>query len=142
MHVIDASASDWQEQSEAVHKVLREIGVAEKPMITVMNKVDRIGEDAVLQRLVREPDTVGISAKFGNGIEKLLTNLEDVLSRLNSEVWLLIPYENSGIMNMLHEQAIVQEKLYEPEGVRVRALLTPTLSSQLAVYILREEPEA
>ena len=113
-----------------------------KPVITVMNKIDRIGEDAVLNRLLREPDTVGISAKFGTGVEKLLDALEDMLSRLNKEVWLLIPYEKSSVINLLHEQAIVQEKLYEPEGVRVRALLTPILTSQLEAYIIREEMDA
>ena len=142
MHVIDASAADWQNQSDAVHEVLRELKVADKPVITVMNKIDRIGEDAVLSRLLREPDTVGISAKFGTGVEKLLEALEDVLSRLNREVWLLIPYENSSVINLLHEQAIVQEKLYEPEGVRVRALLTPALTGQLGAYIMREDMDA
>ncbi len=142
MHVIDASADDWQNQSDAVHEVLRELKVADKPVITVMNKIDRIGEDAVLNRLLREPDTVGISAKFGTGVEKLLDALEDMLSRLNKEVWLLIPYEKSSVINLLHEQAIVQEKLYEPEGVRVRALLTPILTGQLEAYIIREEMDA
>ena len=142
MHVIDASADDWQNQSDAVHEVLRELKVADKPVITVMNKIDRIGEDAVLNRLLREPDTVGISAKFGTGVEKLLDALEDMLSRLNKEVWLLIPYEKSSVINLLHEQAIVQEKLYEPEGVRVRALLTPILTGQLEAYIMREEMDA
>ena len=139
MHVVDASSAEWEKQSEAVHEVLRELEADDKPMITIMNKVDRVGEDAVLRRLLREPDTVGISAKFGTGVEKLLEMLEDVLSRLNREVWLLIPYENAGLVNQLHEQAIVQEKLYEPEGVRVRALLTPALAGQLEAYILREE---
>lgn len=141
MHVIDASAADWEKQSEAVHEVLRELGAADKPVITVMNKIDRIGEDAVLRRLLRESDTVGISAKIGTGVEKLLETLEDVLSRLNHEVWLLVSYEDAGVINLLHEQAIVQEKLYEPEGVRVRALLTPALTGQLVAYIIREESE-
>ena len=141
MHVIDASAADWEKQSEAVHEVLRELGAADKPVITVMNKIDRIGEDAVLRRLLRESDTVGISAKIGIGVEKLLETLEDVLSRLNREVWLLVPYGDAGLINLLHEQAIVQEKLYESDGVRVRALLTPALTGQLAAYIIREESE-
>lgn len=142
MHVVDASAPDWEKQSEAVHEVLRELAAADKPTITVMNKVDRIGEDIVLKRLLREPDTVGISAKYGTGVEKLLEMLEDVLSRLNREVLLLIPYGNAGLANLLHEQAIVLEQLYEPEGIKVRALLTPAVAGQLAEYILGEEAKA
>lgn len=142
MHVIDASAPDWERQSDAVHEVLRDLDVADKPLITVMNKTDRIGEDAALRRLLREPDTVGISAQIGTGMENLLETLEDVLSRLNREVWLLVPYADAGVVNLLHEQAIVQEKLYEPEGIKIKVLLTPALSGQLAAYVLREDQES
>lgn len=142
LHVVDAGALDREKQIEAVLEVLRDLEAANKPMITVMNKIDRIGEDAVLKRLLRESDTVGISAKFGDGVENLLEALEAVLSRINREVWLLVPYADAGVVNLLHEQAIVQEKKYEAEGIKLRALLSPALSGQLAAYILGEEAKA
>lgn len=142
MHVLDAGAPDWQEQSKAVYDVLKELGVADKPMITVMNKTDSLSGPAKFQQLFWKSGAVGISAKEGSGIEKLFEGIEEVLSRLNRAVTLLIPYEESGLMNLLFEQAVVQEKEYKPEGIEVRALLTPAVAGQLAEYIISgKEPK-
>jgi GTP-binding protein HflX len=51
MHVIDAGAPDWQEQSQAVYEVLKELDAADKPMITVMNKTDTLVGPAKFQPL-------------------------------------------------------------------------------------------
>ena len=136
MHVLDAGAPDWQEQSKAVYDVLKELGVADKPMITVMNKTDSLSGPTKYQQLFWKSGAVGISAKEGSGIEKLFEAIEEVLSRLNLAVTLLIPYEESGLMNLLFEQAVVQEKEYKPEGIEVRALLTPAVAGQLAKFII------
>jgi GTP-binding protein HflX len=136
MHVIDASAQDWQEQSASVYEVLKELGAADKPIITVMNKIDSLSGHARYQKLLWKSGAVGISAKEGTGIESLFEAIEEVLSRLNHAVTLLIPYEDSGMLNILYEQAVVQEKEYKPEGIEVRALLTPALAGQLAAFIV------
>lgn len=142
MHVLDASAPDWQEQSKAVYDVLKELGVVDKPMITVMNKTDSLSGPAKYQQLFWKTGSVGISAKEGSGLEKLFEAIEEVLSRLNQAVTLLIPYEESGLMNLLFEQAVVQEKEYKPEGIEVRALLTPAVAGQLAEFIISgKEPK-
>jgi len=78
---------------------------------------------------------VGISAKEGIGLTELFEALDEVLSHLNRAVTLLISYEDSGLLNVLHEQAVVQAKEYKPEGIEVRALLTPALAGQLVAYI-------
>ncbi len=142
MHVLDAGAPDWQEQSKAVYDVLKELGVADKPMITVMNKTDSLSGPAKYQQLFWKAGAVGISAKEGSGLEQLFEAIEEVLSRLNRAVSLLIPYEESGLMNLLFEQAVVQEKDYKPEGIEVRALLTPAVAGQLAEFIISgKEPK-
>jgi 50S ribosomal subunit-associated GTPase HflX len=67
--------------------------------------------------------------------------LDDVLSRLSLAATLLIPYEESGLLNLLYEQAVVQSKEFKPEGIEVCALLTPALAGQLAKYIVKgKEP--
>ena len=58
-----------------------------------------------------------------------------MLSQLDRSLQLLIPYEESGILNLLHEQAVVQEKEYAPEGVWVRTLAPASLAGQLSAYI-------
>jgi GTP-binding protein HflX len=40
LHVVDISHSNYEEQMGVVNQTLREIGAAEKPMITIFNKMD------------------------------------------------------------------------------------------------------
>ncbi|MHC1758540.1 MAG: GTPase HflX [Negativicutes bacterium] len=139
MHVIDAGAQDWQEQSAAVYEVLKELGSLDKPIITVMNKTDSLSGHARYQKLLWKSGSVGLSAKEGTGLESLFEALDEVLSRLNHAETLLIPYEESGLINLLYEQAVVQNKEYKPEGIEVRALMTPAIAGQLAAFITGKE---
>jgi GTPase len=50
LHVIDASASDRDEQIAAVESVIAEIGAADVPQIRVFNKVDRTGLEPGVER--------------------------------------------------------------------------------------------
>lgn len=42
LHVIDASSPNWEEHNEAVNEVLVASGVNERPVLFVMNKIDRL----------------------------------------------------------------------------------------------------
>ena len=142
MHVIDAGAPDWQEQSQAVYAVLKELDAAEKPMITVMNKTDTLVGPAKFQQLFWKAGSVGISAKEGSGLESLFAAMDELLGRLNQTATLLIPYEESGRLNLLFEQAVVQSKEYKPKGIEVKALLPPAVAGQLAAFIISgKEPK-
>ncbi len=136
LHVIDAGAEDWQEQSVSVYEVLKELGAADKPVVTVMNKTDSLTGHAKFRKLLWKDGAVGISAKDGTGIEDLFAALDTVLSRLSLSVTLLIPYEESRLLNLLYEQAVVQEKEFKPEGIEVHALLTPAIAGQMSAYIV------
>ena len=139
MHVIDASSEEWEEQSRSVYEVLKELGAADKKVLTVMNKVDCLSGPAKFRRLLWKSGSVAISAKDGDGLNDLLASLDDLLSHLDRSLDLLIPYESSGVLNILHEQAVVQDKEYTPDGVKVRTLLPASLAGQLAAYIVERK---
>jgi GTP-binding protein HflX len=136
MHVIDASSEEWQKQSDSVYEVLKALNAADKKILTVMNKVDCLTGHAKFRRLLWKPDSVAISASDGQGIDQLLEAMDEVLSHLNQAVELMIPYDESGLLNVLHEQAIVQKTEYMPEGIRVQGLLSGAVLGQMATYIV------
>ena len=74
LHVVDASHSQREAQEQAVYEVLKELKVAEKPMLLVFNKADRMeaGEPAVVERLLRRGDAFLVSALQKTGLEELL----------------------------------------------------------------------
>jgi len=75
LHIIDA-ANFTEEHSVAVMKVLEELGVTEKLIIPVFNKIDLIDSKEKLKSLARfYPDAVFISALKGIGIKELTEKL-------------------------------------------------------------------
>lgn len=78
LHVIDLSSPHWQENQQVVESILSDIGIEDKPIITVYNKVDRIPGFSSI-----EPGTgkLYISAKEGIGTEGLLKEIVKHLCR-------------------------------------------------------------
>jgi len=82
LHVVDASHPRMREQIEAVFMVLEDLGVAGKPMVTVLNKSDRVKDTYRLRDIVaRERDTIYISALTGDGLLQLRQKIQQVLER-------------------------------------------------------------
>jgi GTP-binding protein HflX len=79
VHVMDASADDLDEREAAVGKVLGEIGAAERPVVEVLNKVDRVGAARRVALSAGRPSAVLVSAATGEGIEALRRVLEERL---------------------------------------------------------------
>lgn len=75
LHVIDISHNKAKEQADAVFRVLAEIGAKDKPIITVLNKIDRV-DAAVKDRMMRSFElAVAISAIRKEGFEALVKTI-------------------------------------------------------------------
>lgn len=80
LHVLDAADALAVSRAEAVEQVLRELDLAAKPRLTVLNKRDLIPDPARLQSLQRAfAPAVAISAATGQGMEELTSRLEQLL---------------------------------------------------------------
>ncbi len=51
IHVLDSSLPQVYERSSAVFKVLEELGIRDKPMITALNKADLLEDKLWLEKL-------------------------------------------------------------------------------------------
>jgi GTP-binding protein HflX len=93
LHVVDASHPRMREQIDAVFTVLEDLGVAGKPVVTVLNKIDRVKDTYRLREMVaQERDAVYISALTGDGLPQLLQKIEQVLAREKRRE--LVPADN------------------------------------------------
>jgi GTP-binding protein HflX len=92
LHVVDITHPNAAEQAEAVERTLAELDVAEKPRLTVLNKVDRLARrdgsplrglsdlaEYELSLSAHRPDAYLISALRGWGLEEVITRIEEVL---------------------------------------------------------------
>ena len=76
-----------------ITKVLEDLGAGDLPVITVWNKVDQCPQPAkVLEIAARRRKTVAISARNGEGVERLMDIIETELSKQLKDIHCLVPY--------------------------------------------------
>ena len=131
LHVIDVSNPEWQQQAAVVENLIRELGAGELPRIDVFNKSDRLPAGEIMPH---GQDICSISARTGEGVDKLL---EMIASRLDSgsrRVELRIPYDKGGLLDQLYREAKVESVEYG-ETIAVTAVCTPKVLGQMAPFI-------
>ncbi|HXG16158.1 MAG TPA: GTPase HflX [Calidithermus sp.] len=134
LHVVDASHPAADEHRAAVEEVLVELGVADKPTILVLNKVDRCGPDTWPARRPGEDPGVPVSALTGVGLDRLRTAIEAALARQRPPVRLQIPYGHGAALALCYRQGRVLRRRDEPQHVELDVELTPALEARLAAY--------
>jgi GTP-binding protein HflX len=133
--VIDAAHPAMEEQIDAVYKVLDEIGALELPLIKVYNKMDLVPEEqrGNLGESWRE-SSVAISARTGEGLEKLLIAVEERFSTKLQTVSLRIPQEEAGLLTRIHESGRILSQTYENNDILIEAELGVAMAAALAAY--------
>jgi len=131
IHVIDASAADWQEQTRIVDELITSLGAGDTPRIEAFNKCDLYVADMRLHG----DNIVEISAKTGQGTDVLRKKIEEMLSSSKKKVTLHLPYEKAGIMETLHKEGSVTDTRYLEDGIEIDAVINPGLYARLKQYI-------
>jgi GTP-binding protein HflX len=139
VHVVDISHPLAQEQIDAVNTVLLEIGAAEKPVLMVFNKIDRItgGVSAVMRE--KYPHAVCISAKTGDGLEPLLAELGTQLRPIREFLDLRVPQSEAAVIARLHAVGQVVESRYSGRNARFKVRIPPHLHDEFAAFVVEEK---
>ncbi|HUX47406.1 MAG TPA: GTPase HflX [Desulfosporosinus sp.] len=81
LHVVDASHPQALQHAETVNEVLKQLGCDEKPMITLLNKVDKVSAEDDLSELVQSlPHPVELSLTRGDSLEPVWNHLSSLLT--------------------------------------------------------------
>ena len=130
LHVVDASNPQMDEQMHTVYETLKNLGVKDKPVITVFNKIDRM-EDIWVPRDLHADYHVKISARTGEGITEFLQSVEAVLREQKVEIEALYPYKEAGKIQLIRKYGELQEEEYREDGIFVRAFVPAELYGQV-----------
>lgn len=137
LHVIDVSHELYKEQSNAVYKVLEQIGAKDKTIITVYNKIDKLPEDSALpERLAKEENSICISAKKNLNLDKLLALIAENLKLQSIEADFLIPYSDTAVVSKLHAAGTVLEQEYLAEGTRLKVRIDASQAGDFEKYLV------
>jgi GTPase len=136
VHVVDGSDPDPIGQIDAVRAVLADIGAAEIPELIVINKVDRAAAETLHMLHASYASAVFVSARTGEGIERLRTTIETLLPRPEVEIRALVPYERGDLVNRIHQTGEFLTTEHLADGTLLAARVSPSLAAELAPYEL------
>ncbi|NUL43776.1 GTPase HflX [Cellulosimicrobium funkei] len=135
LHVVDASHPDPEGQIAAVRTVLAEVDARRIPEIIVLNKADAADPVVVARLRQKEPRSVVVSARTGEGIDELEQAVSDAIPRPNVALDLLIPFTDGDVVSRLHSpDADIISETYEAEGTRLRVLVREDIADDLRRY--------
>ncbi len=131
VHVRDISHADSEAQSEDVQAILDELGIADRGdrVIEVWNKLDRLGaeERAVLaqEQEMQGAAVLAVSARTGEGIDRLLTAIEDRLARGRALIELTLDAADGQGLHWLYEHAEVMSRSDRDDGLHLTVRVAP-----------------
>jgi GTP-binding protein HflX len=129
LHVRDISHPEAQEQAEDVAQVLDQLGLGEaleEGVVEVLNKIDLLDpSDRVvwLERTQREPRKVACSALTGEGLDDLLTVIDEALRGDRRSVELAVPFSEGAAVAWLYRNGEVMERHDDDGCIRMRVRL-------------------
>lgn len=136
LHVIDVTDPDLEEHAKTTRAVLAEVGVgADKPVIIVFNKVDLRGDPERMRSLhLRHPDAVDVSARTGEGIDRLLQRIVELLHEGNQATELLIPHDRYDVLARLHAAGGIHRSETRDEGTWLIGRFPPGLTGMIEPF--------
>lgn len=133
LNVCDASSAESSLHLDVTADLLVSLGCVDTPIIPVLNKCDLLDSSADDFRI---SNAVRISAKLGQGIDELLTAIENNLPTRVKTVKLLFPFDKAGIASALRTTSTVNSEEYTAEGVEVEAVIDEAIYNRLREYIV------
>ena len=145
LHVADASSPQVDVQVEAVRGVLTELGVEDKDALLVLNKIDRLPDQAARDRvLARYPHAIAISAREGTGLATLARAASDSLGRSFRDVDVETNPGNGRLLAWLGSHGEVLSRQFTADRVtvhcRIAAALLGRINPAEATVVSHVEP--
>lgn len=144
--MVDISHPNAMNYVEAVHHTLKEIDAGHVPVVTVLNKIDRLTDpEAARHAIDLFPQSVAISARTGLGIDDLLEHIRRGLYETFTPVMVRLPYQQGQLISLFHEFGQVERSEHGRKDVFMQGRLPGRLVAQFKpweVKTAREKLEA
>ena len=139
LHVVDISSQNAESQIQAVHQVLAELGVTEKEMIYVFNKMDRLDTLPMLSLHLPKDSYCYVSALTGYHLPELLALIADRAASGRQSVQLAVPINRGDLLNKAYTAGQVEDVEYTEEHITFRlSCAKKDMTKELEEYIVWE----
>ena len=120
IHVVDASNPQRDKQMYIVYETLDHLGVKNKKILTLLNKIDIRTDDDPLQDF-RADHVLQISATENAGLDAVKDVLQEMLREDKIYIERVIPYAQAGVLQLVRNKGELVSEEYVPEGISIRA---------------------
>lgn len=136
IHVVDLSSPQWQKQEAEVKKLVDGFGWGDKPVIHVYNKIDQAAFEKQFQ--VKEFPRVFMSAKTGEGVEKLKRLMIEAVQSLHSEVELYFPKDKEHRIYDLGRETQINRTEAASTGTVCYVSMTSAQMSRWGEFVVKK----
>lgn len=135
IHVIDITSPRIEEEIETVESILEDMGVGDRPIIRVFNKIDKLDDFEVVShwRMIY-PDAVLTSAVTGEGLEDLLDAMAQLIREKRRVLTLYLPYRSMNVLETIYTHGHVHFREDRNDGIYLIAEVPPWLEHRLEPY--------
>ena len=132
IHVVDASNPQMDEQMHVVYDTLRQLGAADRPVITLFNKQDKL-ESAGSYRDFQAEYSSPASAKTGEGLAELKKALLEIVRREQIYVERLYDFSEASKIQLIRSRGQLLSEKYVPEGIEVKAYVPKDIYGKVCI---------
>lgn len=130
VHVVDVSNPDYEQQMTTVYATLKQLGVGDKPVITLFNKCDCMEQKPVAKDL-KADYTYNVSAIRGTGLEDFKQCLQDIILLSRIRIERVFPYSEAGKIQLIREYGQLESEEYTESGIKVLAYVPKEIEGKL-----------
>lgn len=138
VHVVDGSDVNPLAQVNAVRQVVNEVIAGHDgqvaPELLVVNKIDAAGDLALAKLRRALPDAVFVSARTGEGSDRLRTRMAEMVAPRDVVIDVTIPYSRGDLVNRVHADGRVDAMEHTDSGTRIKARVPIALAAVLSEF--------
>jgi GTP-binding protein HflX len=121
--VVQSDITTLDRHKATVDKVLTDLGQPLEKRLTILTKIDLLSAEERKELEDLYPGVIGISSVTGEGVQELLNVISGLLSKGETEIELLLPFNEMALVDELHRFGQIIRKEWTEDGFKLRARL-------------------
>ena len=134
VHVVDGSHPDPAGQAAAVREVLADIDAVDVPELLVVNKIDSVDIDTLTTLRHQWPTAAFVSARTGEGVDKLRDLIDQQLPRPAVPLTVCIPYVRGDLVNRIRKRGEVTRVEHRADGTVMEVRVDEGLAAEILPF--------
>jgi len=135
--VSDINKPDFENNIKSVKNVLKEIDAADKPMLLIFNKIDKLSNAEIERLKIKYKEAIFISALKKTGFKELYSTVKKMIERHYLDIVVRIPYNENKLISFIYDNCQVLGRKNLGNSAILNLHVNSRYCSMLSRYIYR-----